>query len=534
MRVQLAGVGKHHGAHTVLDQVSLIVGPHARIGVVGPNGAGKSTLLRLLAGLETPDAGTVSRAPASATVGYLAQERRLEGDGTILDVLAERVGVARAERELTGAAQALAAEVTAAEAYSSALERFLALGGGDFEARARSVCADLGLEIGVERVAAQLSGGEEARVALAAILLSRFDVLLLDEPTNDLDLDGLERLEGFLRGYAGALVIVSHDRELLDRTVTRVAELDPATGGVREWEGAWSDFAAARVAERAAAYARYEQAAARRRELTELLSKRRSESRGLGASLGKATGGADRRATNALQTKVRQAEKLLDRNELPERPFEPWELRIRLEADERTGDLVARLEDAVVERGGFRLGPISLDLVPGERLSIAGPNGSGKSTLLAALLGELPLASGRRVVGSRTTLGVLPQRRVEPDDALLDVFRARTQLIEEPARTLLAKFGLGAEHVFRPYSTLSPGERTRARLAELQARRVNLLVLDEPTNHLDLEAIEQLESALAAYDGTLVVVSHDRRFLEAVGPGRELGLERASQRHGEA
>ena len=526
MRVQLAGVTKHFGAQTVLDQVTLSLGPRSRVGVVGPNGVGKSTLLRILAGVEQPDAGAVVRVPETLQVGYLAQERPTAGGKTLLEALARQTGVEAAERELLEASGALALGAGGEERYSAALETFLALGGGDFEARARTTCAELGLKVGIHADAAGLSGGEAARAALAAILLSRFDVLLLDEPTNDLDLDGLGRLEAFIDSYEGALVVVSHDRELLDRAVSRIVEIDPSSRRVKEWAGSWTEYAAARDTERRAAYARYEQAEARREELAQLLAKRRTEARGLGASLGKATGGADRRATQALRTKVRQAERLLERNDLPEKPFEPWELRLSLQAGDRPGNVVASLEGAVAERGSFRLGPIDLDLVPGERLAVTGRNGSGKTTLLEMLLGEQPLLEGRRTVGRRTVIGVLAQHRsgYASSDALLEAFQSRTGLAHEPARTLLAKFGLGADHIGRACSTLSPGERTRAHLAELQFRRVNVLVLDEPTNHLDLEAVEQLELALGSYDGTLVVVSHDRRFLERVAPTRELAL----------
>jgi len=526
VRVQLAEATKRYGAQLVLDKVDLTVGPHARLGVVGPNGVGKSTLLRIVAGIEEPDSGSVVRAPAWLTAGYLAQER-LDGERVaLLATLARRTGVAQAERELVEASSALAKGGAAEERYSAALDRFLALGGGDFEARARTVCADLGLSVDLDQSADTLSGGERARAALAAILLSRFDLLLLDEPTNDLDLDGLERLERFLDAYEGALVVVSHDRELLDRTVTGIVEIVPESRRAREWSGTWSEYAAARDRERLVASARYEQAKARRRKVTELLAKRRTEARGLGDSLGKSTGGADRRATQALRTKVRQAEKLLERNELPEKPFEHWELRLSLDAGEPPGDLVATLDDAVAERGAFRLGPVSLDLVAGERVAVTGRNGSGKTTLLGMLLGNVPLSEGRRRVGRRTRVGSLAQHRdaYGGAESLIDAFRARTGLAVEPARTLLAKFGLGADHIGRPCETLSPGERTRAQLAELQNLGVNLLVLDEPTNHLDLEAVEQLESALDGYEGTIVVVSHDRRFLERVSPTRELAL----------
>jgi ATPase subunit of ABC transporter with duplicated ATPase domains len=526
MRVQLAGVAKHYGAQVVLDQVNLTLGPRARVGLVGPNGVGKSTLLRILAGTETADEGVVSRAPERLAVGYLEQERAPVSGESVVEALARRTGVSDAERELEASADALARSATNSDRYAVALERFLALGGADFDARAQTACAELGLGVDLDRGLDGVSGGEAARVALGAILLSRFDVLLLDEPTNDLDFDGLERLERFLQTYRGALVVVSHDRAFLDRTVDRIASIEPDTRRVREWAGGWSEYESARDAERAAALAAFEQAQARRRQLTELLGTRRTEARAKGASLGDKTGGQDRRATHALQTKVRQAERLLERNELPPKPFEPWELNITLRAADRRSEHVLELSGAVGQRGSFRLGPIDLDLAPGERLSLSGRNGSGKSTLLGMLLGEVGLAAGTRSVGRRTAIGAIGQERVAYAGAtpLLDELTARTGLAPVAARTLVAKFGLGADHVHRPCSSLSPGERTRAHLAELQALGVNLLILDEPTNHLDLEAVEQLELALGGYDGTLVVVSHDRRFLERVAPTRELKL----------
>ena len=229
---------------------------------------------------------------------------------------------------------------------------------------------------------------------------------------------------------------------------------------------------------------------------------------------------------DALRTKVRQTEKLLERNPLPEKPFEPWELRLALRSSGRLPSPVVRLSGVVVERGAFRLGPLDLELQPGERLAVSGPNGTGKSTLVRALLGELELAAGTREIGRGVVVGVIGQERVgyTSGEPLLETFTGRTGLDPVDARTLLAKFGLGAAHVLRKCETLSPGERTRAHLAELQAAGVNLLVLDEPTNHLDLEAVEQLEQALAEWDGALVVVSHDRRFLETVGPTRTLAL----------
>ena len=518
MRLQLVDVVRQHGSHVVLDGVSLQVNPGTRLGLVGRNGSGKSTLLRILGGLEEPDSGTILREPATLTAGYLPQEHVFPPGESVGGLLARRTGVAAADRDLAAAAEELAAGREAGERYSAALDRFLALGGGDLETRAATVLAELGLPVALERPVEQLSGGEAARLALAAILLSRYDVLLLDEPTNDLDFDGLERLERFVATTESALVVVSHDRAFLDRTVTRIAEIEDGRGRVREFAGGWTEYAAQRDAARSGQYERFEEAQERRRELASLLNQRRNQARAGGAM-------ADRRGTHALMTKVRQAERLLDRNELPEKPFEPWQLQLGLTAGARSGSTVARLGGAVARRGVFTLGPIDLDLVPGERLAVTGRNGSGKSTLLAMLLGELRLEQGVRDVGRTTVIGTIEQERVEHGETpLLDAFVGSTGLAVVDARTLLAKFGLGAAQVGRAWATLSPGERTRAHLAELQARDVNLLVLDEPTNHLDLEAVEQLEQALRAYDGTLVVGTHDRTFLDAIEPTRELHL----------
>jgi ATPase subunit of ABC transporter with duplicated ATPase domains len=225
-------------------------------------------------------------------------------------------------------------------------------------------------------------------------------------------------------------------------------------------------------------------------------------------------------------SKVRAAEKRLERLERVEKPWQPWRLQLDLETGRRAGEVVARLEGVVVERGGFRLGPIDLELRHGDRLAVVGRNGSGKTTLLGALLGDLPLAAGKRYVGPGVRLGELEQRRSEFAGAepLLETFCARSGLPAVDARTLLAKFALGADTVRRPSTSLSPGERTRAGLALLSAQGVNALVLDEPTNHLDLEAIDELEAALDGYRGTVVLVTHDRRLLERFEPTATLQL----------
>ncbi len=511
-----AKISKHHGAQLVIDDVTLVVPLRARIGLVGPNGVGKSTLLRILAGLEEPDAGSVRRSPPDLAVGYLPQERDAAVGETIRGYLMRRTGLADATARLDRLAAQLAADHQAIDEHAHVLERFLALGGADFEPRSASVLADVGLRAPHTARLDALSGGEIARAQLAAILLARFDVFLLDEPTNDLDFDGLARLERFVQQTPGAIVVVSHDRDFLDRTVTRIVELDEWKRGAREYAGGWLAYEVARDQERSRQYDAFEAYSDERRRLEQQLRRMQEwERRGYGQ-------GRKKKKTKDVQSAIGGR---VDRLERVEKPYEPWDLRLSLGARERSGEIVVRLERAVVERGSFRLGPIDLELGWGDRLAVTGGNGSGKTTLLDALLGEAALVEGRRWVGPGVVLGTLEQGRGEfMSGALLDEFVAASELPQEDARTLLAKFGLGADDVRRATGSLSPGERTRAVLASLAARGVNCLVLDEPTNHLDVAAIEELERALDAYEGTVVLVTHDRRFLERFRATRTLDL----------
>jgi ATPase subunit of ABC transporter with duplicated ATPase domains len=512
-----ANVTKSHGAQLVLADVTVVVPPHARIGLVGPNGVGKSTLLGILAGLEEPDAGIVRRSPPTLAVGYLPQERSADSNETVADYLARRSGIAAVAADLDRLAARLTADPQAIDAHADALQRFLALGGADFDTRASIVCSDLGVGAKLDADLGSLSGGEIARVQLAAILLARFDVFLLDEPTNDLDFDGLARLERFVDDVEGSVVVVSHDRDFLDRTVTRVVELDEWKRGAREHAGGWSEFERSRELERSRQYEAYEAYTSEKDRLEQQLQRMQEwERRGYGQ-------GRKKKKTKDVKSAIGGR---IDRLDQAEKPYEPWELRLSLASRERAGEIVARLEGAVVERGSFRLGPVDVQLGRGERLAVTGPNGSGKTTLLDALLGLVPLIEGRRWIGPGVVLGRLEQEREEfTRGELLAEFVSLSPLSPEDARTLLAKFGLGADDVLRAGASLSPGERTRAVLALLTARGVNCLVLDEPTNHLDVAAIEELERALDRYDGTIVLVTHDRRFLERFRATRTLGLQ---------
>jgi ATPase subunit of ABC transporter with duplicated ATPase domains len=524
------------GPRVLLAGVDLTVGPGTRLGLVGPNGAGKSTLLRTLAGLRAAESGTVRLAPATATVGYLPQETEAGPGETVSSFLARRTGVADASAALDAATTALAESAAGADdRYALALERWLALGGADLDVRAAAVAADLGLPSDVlagDRPVAALSGGQAARVRLAALLLARFDVFLLDEPTNDLDVDGLDRLERFVDGLAGPVVVVSHDRAFLERTVTAVCEISER-GTLARYDGGWQAFLDERDRARAHAEEDYQVYVDRRDTLRERSDNQRRWA-AKGVKTAKRSGETDKfirhrniQASEHVAAKARQTDRALARLAPVDKPWEGWDLRLTIADAGRSGDVVARLDGAVVERGGFRLGPVSLEVSWGDRLAVVGANGSGKSTLLSALLGRVPLAAGHRWMGPGVVVGEISQGRELFDEAksLLDGFLAVTGgTVTSEARSLLAKFGLSAEHVVRPAGSLSPGERTRATLAVLQAVGVNLLVLDEPTNHLDLPAIEQLEQAVSTFGGTLILVTHDRRLLENVGVTRTVEL----------
>jgi ATPase subunit of ABC transporter with duplicated ATPase domains len=529
------GVTRAHGTEAVLERVSLSIGPHARIGLVGPNGIGKSTLLRILAGLEPPDAGDVERSPSSLTVGYLAQEPDARPGETLIDHLRRRTGVARAEAELDHLTKALAADVSQLDAYSAALDRYLALGGDDLTARAASVCDDLGLPGDRLAVAVgDLSGGQAARAGLAAILLARFDVFLLDEPTNDLDFAGLARLERFVTGLPGAIMVVSHDRAFLDRCVQRIVEIQEPGHTVVEFAGGWSDYVGRR------ALARSQQADAHRRYVAErdrLRARIREQRSWSEAGVrtarrrprdnDKAQRGFFVNRTEKQASKIKASERKLSQIEAVDKPWEGWELHLDIGSGRRSGDVVARLDRAVVERGAFRLGPVDLEVAWQDRVAVLGANGSGKTTLLRALLGQIPLSAGGRYLGPGVVVGELDQRRggFSGNRQVLETAMVHTGLLAEDARSLLAKFGLTAEHVVRRGEQLSPGERTRAILATLMAKQVNCLVLDEPTNHLDVAAIEQLERALDWFEGTIMVVSHDRWLLETLRLSRSVTLD---------
>ena len=509
----------------VLDQVSFTLNRGQRAGLIGPNGCGKSTLLKIISGELAPDQGHAQRSPASLRLGYLPQALDFPPAATVGDVLAaaqgERVSV---ETRLALAAEQVAAagngELAAALAeYDRALAEFEALGGGALHAEADAVLAGLGLaDVSQERPVQALSGGQKTRLGLARLLLSQPDLLVLDEPTNHLDIRALAWLEDYLADYGGAILLVSHDRAFLDRTVTTILALDGVTHSLREHPGNYSDYALAMDRSLEKQWAAYQEQQVRVQRLT--------------ASIRKLSGKAQnienetihfywRRIAKDLARRAvvqkRRLERMLESEELVEKPSLTWKMKLEFPDMARSGQDVLQIEDLSVGYGERAvLERVSLHLSYGERAALIGPNGAGKTTLLRCITGELQPWAGQVRLGKGVRLGYMAQEQetLDPAATPLTLLRAAAPLNETEARSFLHYFLFAGDEVFTTVGQLSFGERSRLALALLASRGCNLLLLDEPINHLDIPSRESFERAMARFEGTVLAVVHDRYFIE--------------------
>ncbi len=517
---------KSYGAVTVISDVSFILNDNQHVGLIGPNGVGKSTLLRCLIGAEPLDAGTIVKSPPDLSIGYLAQAFGALGEHSVGEVIATaRADVLQAERDLQAAAEALvtASDVDATLArYDAVLARFEALGGYEHERRAAAVLQGLGLDsVDLATPGAVLSGGQKTRLALAALLISEPELLLLDEPTNHLDVEALAWLADFVRSYPHAVLIVSHDREFLDRTVTRILYVDPDTRTVQSYPGNYSDFAAAREHARELQAAAWHEQQAYIQQVESDIRRVRGQAQSIqrGPKRGRDFyGRVSAKVARLAKARTRKLERYMTSDERVEKPREHWGLKLDFGPPPPSGRAVLRLEDVSFGYAGQPplFSEVTLDVRYSERIAVVGPNGAGKTTLLRLIAGQMPPQTGTVRLGVNVRLGVMAQEQetLTLQRTVLQTVLQDRAMSETEARNLHF-FLFGGDRVFRPVGACSLGERSRLQLALLVLRGGNFLLLDEPLNHLDIEGREHFAAALDAFDGTVITVSHDRAFLRS-------------------
>ena len=516
-------LSKSFGVQVVLDDVSFSLNPGERAGLVGPNGCGKTTILRILVGLDKPDAGSVQLAPAELRVGYLPQGFEFSADETLGDVLTR----------VQGDPQQLTAEVErAAEAlghapdrpdlqrvYDAALAR---LASASFDpSRGPAILAALGLgHLPLTMRVATLSGGQKTRAALACVLLSNPQVLLLDEPTNHLDIKMLEWLERWLNDFRGAVLIVSHDRTFLDRTVTRILDLDPMTHTVREYAGNYSEYVEQKLAEQERQWSQWRDQEYEIRRMKQDIARTKDQSKRVELSTTPGQPGV-RRYAKKVAAKAKAREKKLERyvesDERVDKPKQGWQVKLEFGDTPASGQDVLTLEDLSVGYGDkVLLHDLNLQLRQGGRVALIGPNGAGKTTLVRTIAGALMPLAGQVRLGANVRVGYMAQEQ-ESLDPTLDAFttiRNLAPMSDTDVRAFLHFFLFVGDDVFVPVRSLSFGERARLALATFVACGRNFLLLDEPINHLDIPSRARFEQALSAFEGTTLAVVHDRYFIE--------------------
>ncbi|MED4583039.1 ABC-F type ribosomal protection protein [Brevibacillus choshinensis] len=510
-------IQKSYGADPVLQDITLEIKAGERVGIVGPNGAGKTTLFKLLAGIESPDAGELYRAKGSEWA-YLPQTPNYPNEWLTQDVIASAFDeVIRLQNEMRNLEEQMGQVTESAtdlerlmHRYQKLQETFEQLDGYQWETKMAQVTEGLGISPEhLETPFARLSGGEKTKAGLAKLLCQRSDVLLLDEPTNHLDVESMEWLEEFLKEYSGTVLIISHDRYFLDAVVTSVYHVD---GGEAEYYiGNYSAFVKEREERLLRQFAAYQEQQKQIKKMKETIKRL------------KEWGNRSNPPNEAFHRRAKSMEKALARIERIDRPkMEADRMGLAFQKTERSGQDVLIASGVHKTFGGKTLfADAGFLLRYGERKALLGPNGCGKSTLIRMLLGETEPDAGTLKIGSNVKVGYLSQQALEGDQNLrvIDMFREVALVTEPEARHLLARFLFYGEHVFKKIGQLSGGERMRLRLAQMMHQEINLLVLDEPTNHLDIEARETLEEALADFKGSLFIVSHDRYFLQKMADG---------------
>jgi len=524
--LRVSALGISYGADPVLRDVSFVLNTGERAGLVGPNGSGKSTLLRVIAGELRPDRGSVWIDPADR-VAYLPQYPQDELQLSIRESLLRGGGVGELQRRLAEmerampSAQGDALDALLAE-YAASRETFEQRGGYELEGRLEQVVSGLALDaVDLDLPVGALSGGAKTKLSLARLLLSGASILLLDEPTNYLDLSALLWLERFVREGDRSYLIVSHDRRFLDRTVGSILELTVAEHPLRVWPGNYSLYAEGRLREEQKRLAAYRDQQERIAKIEEDIRRTKEQARDTEtATNNDVLRRYAKKVAKKAKAREHRLERELDENTI-EKPTRGWGLHLVDLGRDPIDDQRLALEVTNLHAGYDHhqvLRGVDLLIRGRDRVALMGENGSGKSTLLRCLTGHMAFEGSVRM-GPSVRAGLLSQESEELplDRSVLEVFRSRTEMYEDQARTYLHKFLFTGHEVFQPIGTLSFGQRSKLALAMLILSDANLLLLDEPTSHLDLPALEAIEDALAQYQGPLLLISHDRYFVERVG-----------------
>ena len=525
-------ISKSYGSETILADVSLIINPGERVGLVGPNGCGKTTLLRLITGLEPADSGQVRFDPPGLSIGYLTQALVFEAGETVNEALArataeygqawadmQRLAVLMADPQNSSHLSDLT------DTYAEAEIRFEAAGGYDLEARLEAILTGLDLaNLPRETPVTHLSGGQKTRLGLVRLLVQQPRLLLLDEPTNHLDIDALAWLEGWLRDYDGTVLIVSHDRTFLDHTVSRILELDQVTHRLTEYTGNYSDYTLTKERELEKHWGTWKDQQAEVRRLEADIQHTKEQARNTErATTNDHVRRLAKKVAKKAKARERRLQRLLESEERVAKPDRHWQLKLDLANDASGARQILSLEKVGMAFNDQPLfSDISLTLTHGQRIALIGPNGEGKTTLLRLIAGDLTPTAGQVRLGAGVKLGYFAQEQesLNPASTPYDTIRAvAVNMDQTDVRSFLHFFLFSGDDAFIQIGKLSYGERARLMLALLVAQGCNFLLLDEPVNHLDIPSRERFEDALSQFPGTILAVVHDRAFMRRVTQG---------------